>query len=384
MKNILFIILSVILSVSCSAKKDAKITIENPTGFDRLTELVEIPIDSIKSKVTVSDSLVYIVQTTEGEIIPSQVTYDRKIIFKPQLKANETKTFIITTGDKQEFTPETYGRFITERKEDFAWENDRVAFRVYGHALIEIDGPSNGIDLWYKRTNNLIIDKWYKNDLAGVASYHNDNGEGLDNYDVKRSLGAGGMAPYVDNKLWLNENFVSEDLLDNGPLRTTFKLTYKDLNVNGQSVAESRTISLDAGSQLSKVVQAYTIKEPMTVAAGIVKRAVGDSIITSLEKGYIVYAEPKTKQVEGIYLGLILPQGISETKIDTYEVLNSRNRKDAFSHVLAITTQQPNIPVTYYTGYGWKEFGFPTVADFEKYIQNFSDGLKQPLKIKYN
>lgn len=369
--------------LSCSTK-EAKVTIENTSNFDRLTELVEIPIDSIKDKKSVTDSLVYHVQTEGGEIIPSQVTYDRKIIFQPQLKANETKSFIITTGDPQDFEAKTYGRFITERKDDFAWENDRVAFRIYGPALIEIDGPSNGIDIWYKRTNDLIIDKWYKDDLAGVASYHDDHGEGLDDYKVGRTLGAGAMAPYVNNKLWLNENFVSEELLDNGPLRTTFKLTYKDMDVDGKTVAENRTISLDAGSQFSKIVQAYTIKEPMTVAAGIVKRETGDSIIASVDKGYIVYAEPKTDKVSGIYLGLVFPQGINESKTDTYDVLNAKsNKKDTYSHVLAIATQQPNIPVTYYTGYGWSQFGFPTVADFEKYIQNFSEELKQPLIIKY-
>lgn len=383
MKKIFYLIIATVFMLSCSTK-EAKVTIENTSNFDRLTELVEIPIDSIKDKKSVTDSLVYHVQTEDGEIIPSQVTYDRKIIFQPQLKANETKSFIITTGDPQDFEAKTYGRFITERKDDFAWENDRVAFRIYGPALIEIDGPSNGIDIWYKRTNDLIIDKWYKDDLAGVASYHDDHGEGLDDYKVGRTLGAGAMAPYVNNKLWLNENFVSEELLDNGPLRTTFKLTYKDMDVDGKTVAENRTISLDAGSQFSKIVQAYTIKEPMTVAAGIVKRETGDSIIASVDKGYIVYTEPKTDKVSGIYLGLVFPQGINESKTDTYDVLNPKsNKKDTYSHVLAIATQQPNIPVTYYTGYGWSQFGFPTVADFEKYIQNFSEELKQPLIIKY-
>jgi hypothetical protein len=384
MKKIYSIITVAVFFLSCSTK-DVKITIENPADFDRMTELAEIPIDSVKGKIKVSDSLVYIVQTEAGEVIPSQVTYDRKIIFQPQLKANETKSFIIVTGEAKDFESKTYGRFITERKDDFAWENDRVAFRIYGPALVEIDGPSNGIDIWYKRTNSLIIDKWYKDDLAGVASYHDDHGEGLDNYDVKRSLGAGAMAPYVDNKLWLNENFVSEELLDNGPLRTTFKLVYKNLDVNGISIPENRTISLDAGSQLSKVIQAYTIKEPMSVAAGIVKREKGDSVITSLEKGYIVYAEPETDKASGVYLGLVFPQGLTESKLDTYDVLNPKtNKQNTYSHVLGVTIQQPNIPVTYYTGYGWSEFGFPAVADFEKYIQNFAEGLKQPLKIQYN
>lgn len=385
MKNIITILFAVAFLFSCSESNEVKLTVENPSDFDRLAELVEIPIDTIKGKLPLTDSMVYVVKAIDGTVIPSQVTYDRKIIFQPELKAGESKSFIIITGELQEFAAKTYGRFITERKDDFAWENDRVAFRAYGPALVGIDGPSNGFDAWYKRTNNLVIDKWYKDDLAGVQSYHNDNGEGLDDYKVGRSLGAGAMAPYVNGKLWLNENFASQEVLENGPLRTTFKLTYKDLDVDGKQIAENRTISLDAGSQLSKVVQAYTIKEALDVAAGIAKRESGDSIISNPEKGYIVYAEPKSPKAEGIYLGLVFPQGFKDMVVDTYETVNPVNKqKGTYSHVLGVTTQQPRIPVTYYTGYGWKEFGFAAIGDFEKYMQDFSAALQQPLKVTYS
>lgn len=383
MKNIFILLSGLFLLASCSKEKKMEITIENPSDFDRMTELVEIPLDDVKEKVLVTDSLVYVVYNSAGEVIPSQVTYDRMLIFQPELKAKESKSFTITTGEAQTFAPKTYARFITERKDDFAWENDRVAFRAYGPALIETDGPSNGLDVWYKRTNDLVIDKWYKDDISGTASYHEDHGEGLDDYKVGRTLGAGAMAPYVNDKLWLNENFASEELLDNGPLRSTFKLTYKDLDVDGKSIAESRTISIDAGSQLSKIVQAYTIKEAMPVAAGIVKREKRDSIISA--PNYIIYAEPKSEKVDNVFMALVLPEGITKSIVDTYDIQNVKtNKKETHSHVLAVTSQQPNIPVTYYTGYGWSKFGFASVSDFEKYIKDFSESIKTPLVVIYN
>jgi hypothetical protein len=132
-------------------------------------------------------------------------------------------------------------------------------------------------------------------------------------------------------------------------------------------------------------VQAYGIDEPMQVAAGIVKRESGDSVIAAIDKGYIIYVEPKTNKTEGVYVSLLFSEGISESVVDTYEIRNDKTGKtDKFSHVLAVTTQQPKKPVTYYTGFGWAKFGFPTLADFEKYIQDFSEGLQQPLVIKYN
>lgn len=379
MKIILNILFVLVVFVSCSSNKEMKITIENSCSFDRLADLVEIPVDSIKDKVILKDSLVYVVKNSEGVIIPSQITYDRKLIFQPEMKANESKVFTITLDTMQTYPTKTFGRLISERKDDFAWENDRVAFRIYGQALVATDGPSNGLDIWYKRTNNLVVNNWYANDLAGVASYHNDNGEGLDDYKVGRSLGAGAMAPYVNGQLVLNENFVSEEVLDNGPLRTTFKLGYKDLDINGRKVSESRTFSIDAGSQLTKVVQAYGITEPMGVAAGIVDRENVNSTATIVSKdGYIIYSEPGTGRVDGIYLAMVFPAGIEESTTNTYEVGTTK-----YSHVLAITTQQPKKPVIYYTGYGWSKFGFPTVSNFETYVKNFAEGLKQPLVVKY-
>jgi len=381
-KSSLLVFVLAVLFAACG-QKEFKVTVENTEDFDRVNDMVEIPVSELKSKVALKEGETYLVKKVGGEVIPSQVTSDEKLIFQSGLKAKESASFTIEAGAPQTYDAKTYGRFITERKDDFAWENDRVAFRIYGPALIEIDGPSNGIDAWYKRTNALIIDKWYKNDLAKIASYHEDHGEGQDDYKVGRSLGAGAMAPYVGDKLWLNENFSTQEVLDNGPLRTTFKLTYKNLDVDGKSLSETRTFSIDAGSQLTKIIQEYSTDSSMPVAAGIAKRE-NDSIITSIENNYIVYAEPTSEKVGNVYLALVFPEGLEKSVVDTYTVTNPKNKKeDSYSHVLGITTYKPNTPIKYYTGYGWSKFGFENVSDFQKYIENFSKGLKAPLVVKF-
>lgn len=384
MKRVIYLLFAVVLLASCNSKpKDLAVTVENPSDFDRTTDLVELPLEGLKAKVTLAEGQVYVVKNAKGEIVPSQVTYDGKLVFQSGAKAKETATFTVSAGEKTEFKAQTYGRFITERKDDFAWENDRVAFRIYGPALVATDGPSNGLDLWYKRTNEMKIDQWYKDDIAGTASYHEDHGEGLDDYKVGRSLGAGAMAPFVNGKLWLNENFSSQELLENGPLRTTFKLTYKDIDVDGKTFSESRTFSIDAGSQLSKVTQEYGVKEDMAVAAGIAKRAANDTIIFSPEKDYLIYKEPSEK-AGPVYLGLVFPAAIDSMVVDTYTVANAKTKKDdTYSHVLAIATYKANQPIVYYTGYGWSKFGFADEAAFQTYVSNFSKGLKQPLVVKF-
>lgn len=377
MKYIYIILLSVVLFTSCG-KGSITITVENPSDFNRSTEMVEISVKDLENKIKPADGESFIVTNSKGEEVPSQLTYDGKLIFQSGLAANAKETFTISTGETRTYEAKTYGRFIQERKDDFAWENDRVAFRVYGPALVATDGPSNGIDIWYKRTNNLIVDKWYARELAGKGSYHEDHGEGLDDYKVGRSLGAGAMAPYVDGRLWLNGNYKTQEVMDNGPLRSTFIFTYEDLDINGKVVKEARIISIDAGSQFSKVVQEYNGAEAMEVAAGIVKRPKGDSIISGPD--YLVYAEPTTNKVSGMYLGLVFPDGIKNTIIDSYKVEAKVNGGE-YQHVIALADYKANTPITYYTGYGWEKFGFATVTDFENYAKNFASSLKQPLTI---
>jgi len=387
MKKVILFVAIVGWLVSCAQDAMIRIKISNPNDYDRIGEIVEIPVSDLAARISLGEGQTYVVKNSAGEIVASQLTYDGKLIFQTDVKANEKVAYTVLAGEPQTFAPKTYGRFITERKDDFAWENDRVAFRIYGPALIPVDGPSNGLDLWYKRTSNLIIDKWYKDDLAGVQSYHQDHGEGLDDYKVGRTLGGGMMAPYADGKLWLNENFVSQEVLENGPLRTTFVLTYKDILVDGKTFSESRTFSIDAGSQLTKVTQAYGTTEAIPVAAGIVKREGIDAIIkTETKSGMatIIYAEPESETVDKVYIGMVFPQGISGVTKDTYTVAHAiTGKEETYSHLLALTTYQPGEPVIYYTGYGWSKYGFPVLDDFKEYIEQFAKSLESPLVVAY-
>ena len=380
MKKIFFLITALIGLISCES--GINVSVENPSNFDR-SEIAEIPVEKLMS---LPSGKAYIVTNNNGEILPSQLTYDGKLIFLTDIKAKEAISYVIKTGAPTTFQPKTYGRFITERKDDFAWENDHVAFRIYGPALIAVDGPSNGIDFWYKKTNNLIIDKWYKDDIAGIRSYHDDHGEGLDDYKVGRTLGGGMMAPFVNDSLVLNENFTKQEILENGPLRTTFKLTYKDITVGEITFSESRTFSIDAGSQMTKVTQEYGTKNAITVAAGIVKRFKEDEAYTAYtDKGVaaVLYEEPESEKAGKVFAGMIFPTGIENAVSYTYNNTHSITKKDeTHSHVLAIKTYYPGKPVTYYTGYGWNKFGYPTLGDFQNYIAYFSITLEEPLIIK--
>ncbi|MDR1115424.1 MAG: DUF4861 domain-containing protein [Tannerella sp.] len=380
MKRCSFLISALIWLVSCDS--GLNITVENPSDFDR-SDMVEIPVEKL---MALPAGKAYVVIDQQGDVIPSQVTYDGKLIFQTDIKTKETLPYTVKTGAPQTFAPKVYGRFIPERYDDFAWENDRVAFRIYGAALVPIDGPSNGLDFWYKRTNDLVIDKWYKDDLAGIRSYHEDHGDGLDDYKVGRTLGGGMMAPFVNDTLTLNGNFVGQEVLENGPLRTTFKLIYKDITVDGKTFGESRTFSLDAGSQLTKVTQEYGVADAIAVAAGLVKRAEDDEAYQAYtENGTaaIIYEEPDSEIVGKVFVGMVFPKGLESVISNTYTILHDISKKEeTHSHVLGVTTYYPNEPVTYYTGFGWEKFGFSTLDSFQSYIGYFSVAIEEPLIIK--
>lgn len=381
MYKFLLLFLSATTLLSCSANKGLEITVENTTSLERSGEIVEIQFDKLlKLKGQASDS--YVVTDIEGANIPSQITSDGKLLLQVSLNPNEKKQYRINKTDSVKVVPKVSAKHHPERYGDFAWENDKVGFRFYGKELKEIQAATSGLDLWYKRTDKLVLDNWYADNQSGKLSYHVDHGEGCDPYAVGQTLGGGNTAILQDGILRLNENFDSFEILDNGPLRLTFKLTYPSLNINDEDVKETKTISLDAGSQLTKIVQEYQSSQNLNVVAGFPKRASGDSVLHNAGNSYFVYEEPADKENGQIYLGIIIPQGIDSVFVNkSTSVGNAKNVITNLPNIVAKTEYQANQPLTYYTGFGWNKFGFENVQAFEKYVKEYDLKLKEPLVI---
>ncbi|MFT3788815.1 MAG: DUF4861 family protein [Tepidisphaeraceae bacterium] len=148
-------------------------------------------------------------------------------------------------------------RIVPERKDDVAWENDRVAFRIYGPPLR--DGmEASGIDVWTKRTADLVIDRWYADDLAGVRSYHKDHGQGYDGFEVGDSAGCGGAG------VWVNDGFIVPDVYDRVSIVATggdvveFVVMYSYPPVNGRPLFETRRIRLPVGARFNDITSTFS------------------------------------------------------------------------------------------------------------------------------
>ena len=378
-KNIFYLLIGVFILTSCLDNKAVvDVVVTNPNDTERQQEIVEIDLNEIYDSAKLGKSDNFIVINNLGEQIPYQLIskgddYPHAVIFAVNLKAYESDTYKIKKGTPEEFNSLVYGRLVPERKDDFTWENNKVAYRLYGPALEKTGEISGGMDIWVKKTGNLIIDKWYKDDLAGIASYHKDHGEGLDFYKVGPTLGLGMTAPYYDDKLWLGKNFTEVNVIEYGPLRFTIELKYAPYMVGDKEVVESRTISLEANKHLNKVTKTFTSSvSNLTLATGLVMSGEGDnSTYSDKNHGIIAYQLPNDANNGVIFTGVINPKGFSDCEI-------------ANGHFLGYNNYMSGEPYTYYTGGGWSKYGFDNFDSWISYIQQQRDIINNPIIITIN
>ena len=384
MKKIGFSLLASLLLVS-GIYAQKSIVVTNNSALDRKAEIVEVKACNMKDcKLTKP----FVLKNNDGKEIAYQLTYNDKkevtgFIFQADVKAKSSAAYSIKAGTPSLVTAKTHGRFVPERKDDFAWENDMAAYRMYGPALSK-ENPSNGVDYWAKCTDELVVDQRYKDDIYNEISYHIDHGKGLDFYKVAHTLGCGGVAPYANDSLWVGNQFDSYQVLVDGPLRTVFTLTYNNFKVGSEFYKETITITADAGSLLNKAVVTYSGKpQKIQLATGIYlhdgKGRKHETISKLHSKnninetwGAIAYAENAVSDA-GIpsgsdYVGVFVPTSLIESKKSN-------------EHFLLLSDYVIDSSFTYYFGAGWSKWKYPTDADWFKAVTDFSTNTKSPLKV---
>jgi hypothetical protein len=335
--------------------------------------VISIPWKTIIEKYSLIDAANFkIINAKTKKEIPFQLEYIgestiQNLLLQVDIAPRTTVKFYLIKGKHTIFPIKTYCRYVPERKDDFAWENDRIAFRMYGKALENTKENANGIDVWVKRTDKLVINERYKR-----GEYHQDHGDGLDYYHVGLSLGAGNIAPYFNDSIYFPKNYKQWKVLDIGPLRCSFQLFYDEWDVKGNMVKMVKTVSLDAGSQLNRIKVNYTSTkyDTLPIVVGIIKREAVGTILLEEQNAAMAYWEPKSGDngitgVGTIFLNPVVSMNVSKLHLLT--------------HTTAITSE----PFIYYTGAAWNKAGIITTAqEWLKYIQEFKQQLKQPLQIK--
>lgn len=399
------------LLAACGPKQstDFTVTVTNDLSFDR-AEMVEVPISEVAKKVQLIDEEQYIVLDAEGNQVAYQITYDDNLLFPVNVKAGDKAVYTVAVGEPIEAEPLVYGRHYPERVDDIAWENDRTAYRAYGPALQAKGERAFGYDAWVKRVPGLVVEQRYANELnpdtqAEIArlrkerkydeanelyhsvSYHVDHGNGLDCYKVGPTLGCGTAALMQGDAILYPYCWKEYEILENGPLRFTVKLTYNPLVVGKDTVIETRTISLAQGSQLNKTVVSYAgLTKAAPVATGLVIHPENPTAyVLEGDKGYIAYADLTDNVNNGngvIYVGAVMPAKVQEAKAQMFADKEAKER-GASGHVLAISNYKPETEYTYYWGSGWSKYGFDSMEAWTTYLDRYAQSVRKPLKVEF-
>jgi len=376
---------AILILFSCNQEEKAiKLTVKNTSNYDRSFETIALTTDFLKV-----DSLTNLgVKDIEStELLVTQLvdnagdgTMD-ELLFQPEVKANSEKHYEIVSikeTERPKSTAYCYSRFVPERTDDYTWENDRVAFRMYGptaQKMVEEGVPggtlSSGVDAWLKKVDYPIINNWYKKETETDGSYHEDTGEGLDNFHVGISRGVGGLAIKKDSSYYFSKNYIDWKTITTGPIRTSFYLNIADWDAAGNLIKESKIISLDYGSNLSKFE--VTIEGSDKISAGLTLHEKDGEVTGNENEGWVNYWQPHDYSELGT--GIVASPdyffGFEKYDVDDKDLSN------AYLHLKVEDNK-----VIYYAGFGWKKRGtFNNQKEWEDYLTLFSEKLKNPMEV---
>lgn len=386
MKTLNYFIYSTLVcaAAACTAKEEVyDVSVANSLDFDR-TEIVSVDLtsfnDEFRSKPLVivdADGNPMIIQTLDA----NKDGLTDAVLFQPSVVANGAGTYQLkNTGTPSADSLVCFSRFVPERTDDYTWENDKVAFRVYGptaQRLVE-EGQkggtlSSGVDCWLKKVEYPIIDKWYKEYMSYPNAYHEDTGEGLDNFHVGSSRGCGGLAIKSDSGFLSPVNYVSYQTNTVGALRTSFDLGYANWPASDEfDIATTKHVTLDKGNNLSKIQLDITGTD--AVYAGLTLHENDGEVTIDSLVGWISYWQPHGDGTELATALVFSPEAFinSETVIS--------DEKDVSN--VYVNLKVDNEQVTYYSGFTWDQSNqFENKEAWHKYLTQFAKRAQAPLQV---
>ena len=361
-----------------AAGPGAVVTVRNPLSIARPAETIVISAPDLRKVIPFDDIRRVHVRDLGAarELLTQAVDLNddgkfEEILFQVDLGPGDTKTFELSVGERQVYKREdfkAYGRFVRERRDDFAWENDRIAHRMYGAALetwAQEPLTSSAVDVWTKRVRRLVINDWYM-----VDDYHRDNGDGGDFYSAGKSRGCGGNGIWDGAKLYPSANFRDTRVLANGPIRVMFELTYLSWDVGGTKVSEMKRITLDAGQNIDRFESHYKVDGASSLMHAVgIKKAAGSTVVSSREKGWLRTWETMKGNGQLGCAIIMNPAVITDVT-------------EADGNYLGAARVPAEGPAVYYAGFGWDKSGdFAGVENWERYVDQFAQRLRAPVTV---
>jgi len=387
---------------SLGAAEKLTITVTHDLAIARAAETITVPWSEVNKVLSGALLQRIAVKDAAGNILPYQVTNVAplskdpegkgiaygELIFQHDFAAGEkSATFTVekTETFSRVFPTKAFARYVPERLDDFAWENDKIAHRTYGPALAAPAEPgvnkevlvTSGLDIWCKRVSYPIVDRWYN---KGHDHYHKDEGEGMDMYQVGPSRGCGGSGVWFGNQLYVGRNYKSWKVLANGPVRAIFELTYDTWMANGVMFTEVKRFTVDAGHNLDQIESTFSIfgAKEAVVAIGLNK--------TPADKGQDAQIETTPTQAAGSLTQWIVQKtngSLGTAVIIPGEAFQGFAEDSRNNLVLAkVVTGQA---LRYFVGAGWSKAGeFSSKEEWNAYVAACAARANSPIKVAYS
>jgi hypothetical protein len=375
------------------------VTVTHPLDIARPSETIAIPWARVNDILPHAQPQHLVVKDAAGHVLPYQivnvapeakdphyvgVAYSELLFQHDFAPGEKSAAFTIeTTGDTvPPFPSRAFARYVPERLDDFAWENDKVAHRTYGPALAA-PAPADsdkevlvtsGLDIWFKRVPYPIVDRWYN---VGHDHYHRDEGEGIDMYNVGGSRGAGGTGIWDGKILYVSANYKTWKVLANGPVRAVFELAYDGWDAAGTRVTEVKRFTVDAGHYLDRIDSTFGFAgtRPLTAAVGLNLHPSDKS-----EDQKVDFAE---NAADGS-----LVQWVTQNRLGDFgvAVIVPQAGKTAFArdkrNALVLAPVSAGQPLRYYVGAAWTRAGeIKSQQDWQRYVAEEAARLRAPVSV---
>ncbi|MGB0372187.1 MAG: DUF4861 family protein [Opitutales bacterium] len=264
-------------------------------------------------------------------------------------------------------SPRVVADTFTYKTDDFAWENDLVAFRVFGNG----GGRSEGIDILLKEVDYPIWDRWYFRHNAEISNQKFPD-EGINLFLPGSLGGVGGTRVKYAGRLRYLGNYDRVEVLERTKDRVRFTLFYEK-NIQGTDFVEEKTITIESGRRFysaeSRFFKNGEIAVGLPILVGVVASGRDYTVMHSKEEGWAGTWEtlPAGNLGIGVRVHPSRVEGLGGLKTD------GETRKRLYFTVL--TDEEGRIE--YEAGYVWSKSGKIKAKRALEYMKSFSGS---PLK----
>jgi hypothetical protein len=256
-----------------------------------------------------------------------------------------------------------------------AWETDYVGFRNY------LD-QRNGMDIFGKTTREMVLDSV---GVAGRRSYHKSNDWGMDVLKVGTSLGAGAIGyMYNDSIYRVGDNGTgSFELLLEGPLRSSFNLSFNDWKVDNLSLDVIHRIEVMAGMRCySSSVTYMGAENSLELVPGMVNMKSDALIVAPLNDQFtsLLTHDYQSEDSTLLAMALMVPTALLSGQGETRESGEGITR----TYYARLTAEQrKQVPYRFYALWEREDPRWASLDEVKRFLKTEADRWASPVKAEF-